>query len=176
MDRFRQHAADLIRAIPDWPEPGIIFRDISPLLASPSGLDATLAASHQAIEHLGPIDHVVGVEARGFIVGPALALRLDAGFVPIRKAGKLPPPTVAQSYALEYGEATIEMSPHAIEPGARILLTDDVLATGGTLRAARALIDSLGGNVLGHLVLIELAGLNGRSLLDPDPVISLLEY
>lgn len=173
---FSRHAQSLIRVVPDWPDQGVIFRDITPLLAHPEGLRATVDAMHAAIEHLGEIDIAIGVEARGFILAPPLAMRVGAGFVPVRKAGKLPPETMTESYALEYGEATIEIHTESLVEGARVLIVDDVLATGGTLKAASALVRSLGAHVVAHLVLIELPGLGGRDRLGDEPVISLLEY
>ena len=155
---------ELIRDIPDFPEPGIVFKDITPLLAHADGLDS-------AIDRLaGPwrdaaVDVVVGIEARGFILGAAVARELGVGFVPIRKAGKLPGATVAQEYGLEYGSDTIEMHDDAIAPGARVLVLDDVLATGGTAAAAGEMIGRVGGEVVGYSFLIELTFLDGRAKL-----------
>ena len=158
MDDF----SPLIRAVADFPQPGVTFRDVTPLLA-----DA--AAFARCIDALGEpwrdahISVVCGIEARGFIFGAALAHRLGAGFVPLRKPGKLPPPVVSVDYQLEYGSDRLEARADAIKPGQRVLIVDDVLATGGTLAAARALVEKLGGDVAGSSVLIELDALNGRS-------------
>jgi adenine phosphoribosyltransferase len=167
--------ADLIRAtvrdIPDYPKPGIVFKDITPLLADGGAFAAivgALAAGH------GPIDKVAGIEARGFILAAPVACALRAGFVPVRKEGKLPGPTHAQSYQLEYGTATIEVHTDAFEPGERVLIVDDVLATGGTARATAELVRRCGAQVVGIAVLLELEFLNGRSRLPDLEVRSLL--
>ncbi len=167
--------ADLIRAtirdIPDYPKPGIVFKDITPLLADGGAFAAivgALAAGH------GPIDKVAGIEARGFILAAPVACALRAGFVPVRKEGKLPGPTHAQSYQLEYGTATIEVHTDAFESGERVLIVDDVLATGGTARATAELVRRCGAQVVGISVLLELEFLNGRSRLPDLEVRSLL--
>ncbi|MBS1696846.1 MAG: adenine phosphoribosyltransferase [Actinobacteria bacterium] len=152
-------AESLIRAIPDYPKPGILFRDIAPLLADREALDATTEALVAPFR--GSFDVVAGIEARGFILAGAAAIAAGTGFVPIRKAGKLPRPAAAVDYALEYGTATIEM--HADLPaGSRILLIDDVLATGGTLAAGQQIVERLGYVVAGISVLFEIDGLGGR--------------
>lgn len=167
--------AAAIRNVPDFPKPGIQFKDITPVLA-----DARLFAG--AIELLtrnfqpGGIDAVVGIDARGFIFAAAAATRLKAGFVPVRKKGKLPFTTIEQDYALEYGHATVAMHTDALKPGARVLLVDDLLATGGTAGAAAALVKKLGGNILEIAFLIELKFLNGREKLAGFPVRSLVTY
>lgn len=155
----------LIRDIPDFPEPGIVFKDISPLLADADGLHTAVEAmsGHFVNER---INLVAGIEARGFIFGPLVARQLGVGFVPIRKPGKLPADTAAISYDLEYGSDSLEIHTDACGPGTSILLVDDVLATGGTLVAARTLIESMGATVSGISVLMELAFLAGRAKLD----------
>lgn len=164
-----------IRNVPDFPKPGIQFKDITPVLA-----DARLFAG--AIELLterfqpGSVDAVVGIDARGFIFAAAAALRLHAGFVPVRKKGKLPYQTIEQDYALEYGHATVAIHTDAIKPGSRVLLVDDLLATGGTSAAAAALVKKLGGEILEAAFLIELKFLNGREKLAGIPIRSLVVY
>lgn len=151
-----------IRNVPDFPKPGIIFKDITPLLADPAMFQLSLDALAETMQ---PVDKIVALDARGFIFAGALASSLGAGFVPVRKKGKLPYQTESISYDLEYGSATVEMHVDAIVPGERIWLIDDVLATGGTATAAIALIQRLGGNLLGMSFLIELAFLEGRKVL-----------
>jgi adenine phosphoribosyltransferase len=148
-----------IRDVPDYPRPGILFKDITPLLADSAALRSVVAAMGAGF---GPIDLVTGIEARGFILAAPVATCLGAGFVPVRKQGKLPAATYAESYELEYGTATIEVHTDAFEPGQRVLIVDDVLATGGTARAAAALVRRSGAEVAGISVLLELAALNGR--------------
>lgn len=154
-------AESLIRTIPDYPEPGVQFRDITPLLADASALRTVVHAMIAPFE--GSFDVVAGVEARGFLLAGAAAMEAGAGLVPIRKAGKLPVPAASVSYALEYGTATIEAHDD-ITDGTRVLLVDDVLATGGTLVAAHELVASLGGVVVGTAVLMELTALGGREI------------
>ena len=165
--------AQYIRAIPDFPEQGILFRDITPLLAEP-------AAFGQALDWLTAqcegADAVVGIESRGFILGAPIAQRLNRPFVPIRKAGKLPADTIARSYELEYGSATIEMHSDAVDSGARVALVDDLLATGGTAEASLQLLLQAGAEVSAVAFLIELAGLNGRDRLLPHDVAAMLVY
>tara|TARA_B100002049_G_C16077824_1_gene375870 strand:- start:1 stop:522 length:522 start_codon:yes stop_codon:yes gene_type:complete len=154
-------AESLIRTIPDYPSPGIQFRDITPLLADAAALHAVTRA---LIEPFADgFDVVGGIEARGFLLAGAIAAEAGVGLVPIRKAGKLPRPAASVSYALEYGEAAIEAHDD-LAPGTRILLVDDVLATGGTIAAARELMTTLGAEVIGTTVLLELEGLNGRAV------------
>ena len=155
--------AALIRDIPDFPKPGVIFKDITPLLASAEGFDA--AVSELVARSPQDIDVVVGMEARGFIFAAPVALRLDAGFVPVRKPGKLPGKVVSQSYDLEYGSETLSIHADAIKPGQRVLIVDDVLATGGTIVATTQLLKSLGAQIAGVAVLMELEFLAGRSKL-----------
>lgn len=160
-----------IRDIPDYPRPGIVFKDITPLLADGPAFAAVvgaLAAGH------GRIDKVAGIEARGFILAAPVACALGVGFVPVRKAGKLPGPTYAQSYQLEYGTAAIEVHTDAFEPGERVLIIDDVLATGGTAGASAALVRQCGAQVVAISVLLELGFLNGRARLPDLDVRSLL--
>ncbi len=167
--------AQYIRSIPDFPKKGIVFRDITTLLQ-----DAT--ALHTAVQLLSrhyndaAIDKVVCVESRGFILGSALAVELHAGFVPIRKKGKLPGKVVTQRYDLEYGSDSIEMHTDAIRPGDRVLLHDDLLATGGTMLAATKLVGSLQGKIIGISLLIELDFLGGRKLLSDYDIFSLVHY
>ena len=164
-----------IRTIPDFPKPGILFYDITTLLRDPVGLrDAfdALAAPYRG----RPIDLVVGIESRGFILASAVADRLGAGFVPIRKPRKLPASTISESFALEYGTDSIEIHADAISPGQRVLIVDDVLATGGTAQAASRLVRRLEGDLVGLAFLIELAGLNGRSRLAGDAIHAVLRY
>jgi adenine phosphoribosyltransferase len=165
----------LIRDIPDFPKPGIVFRDITPLLADPSGL--ALAVELLANPFRGKsIDLVVGAESRGFIFGTAVACCLSAGFVVVRKPGKLPHKRIAMSYDLEYGKDTLEMHADAIVGGQRVLLVDDLLATGGTMKACCDLVKQLGGDIAGIAVLIELQGLGGREKLRPYDVHSVVRY
>lgn len=166
----------LVRPIADWPEPGVTFRDITPLLRDAGALAATVDGLVALAQEIGPVDAVLGIEARGFIFGPAVALRLGAGFVPVRKAGKLPSTSLSTSYDLEYGSATLEMHADAIEPGARVLVVDDVLATGGTMAAAADLVDQAGGVVAGNLVLIEISALGGVERLAPVGCAALRTY
>lgn len=156
------HWNELIRDIPDFPRPGVVFKDITPLLADADGYAAAvdaLAAPWRGVA----LDAVLGIEARGFILGAALARALGTGFVPIRKPGKLPARTHAQEYELEYGSDRLEIHADAVAPGARVLLVDDVLASGGTLQAALALAQRQGADVVGASVLIELVALQGRA-------------
>lgn len=156
--------ADHTRDIEDFPSPGVMFKDLTPLFADATAFGQVLDAL--AARHEATIDVVAGVEARGFVVGAPLAQRMGVGFVPIRKKGKLPGDVVAQSYDLKYGSATIEMHRDAVRPGARVLVVDDVLATGGTAIAACELVEKVGGTVAGFDVLVELAFLGGRARLD----------
>jgi adenine phosphoribosyltransferase len=153
-----------LRDVPDFPQPGILFKDITPLLADGDLFASTIGALAGFARSVGPIDLVAGVEARGFLIAGALACALDCGLVPVRKAGKLPPPTIRRAYQLEYATADIEV-PVGILDGRRVLLVDDVLATGGTLGAAIDLISEAGGVVAGLGVLLELDFLHGRAAL-----------
>ena len=170
-----QRLKKLIRDINDFPKPGILFRDITPLLADPSGL--ALAVELLANPFRGKnIDLVVGAESRGFIFGTAVACCLSAGFVLVRKPGKLPHKKVSKTYDLEYGKDTLEMHADAIVAGQRVLVVDDVLATGGTMKASCELVEQLGGNIVGVAVLTELVGLRGRDKIAPLAVHSVLRY
>ena len=160
-----------VRDIPDYPQRGVVFKDITPLLADGRALNAVVDALAEA--H-GPVDKVAGIEARGFILAAPVACRLGAGFVPIRKKGKLPGTTFAQDYELEYGTATIEVLTDAFAPAERVLVIDDVLATGGTARATADLVQRTGAQVAGLAVLLELSFLNGRARLPGLPVSALL--
>ena len=173
----REALEKLVVDVPDFPEPGIVFKDITPLLADHSGFTAVVAALAAAgcdDDGRPVVDKVVGMEARGFILAAPVALALGTGFVPVRKAGKLPRGTHAVSYALEYGEATLELHRDAVEPGDRVLLVDDVLATGGTARATCELIESCGGTAHGLSVLMELGFLTGRAVVGDLTVSTLL--
>jgi adenine phosphoribosyltransferase len=159
----------LVLDVPDYPEPGIVFKDITPLLADPLGFAAVveaLAAAGRDADGNVVVDKVAGMEARGFIFAAPVALALGVGFVPVRKAGKLPRATHAVSYALEYGEATLEIHRDAIAPGERVLLVDDVLATGGTVAATRELVAACGGETAAVAVLLELSFLRGRAAVE----------
>ena len=165
----------LIRDVPDFPKPGILFRDITPLLQDPAGL--ALAVEFLTQPYRGRhIDVVVGAESRGFIFGTAVARNLSAGFVPVRKPGKLPADKRSLTYELEYGTDTVEIHADAVRSGQRVLMVDDLLATGGTMRACCELVEQLGGNIVGVAFLIELAGLKGRDKLTTWDVYSVLSY
>jgi adenine phosphoribosyltransferase len=169
------HLPDYIRAIPDFPKPGILFRDITPLLACAEAFRETIVqfASH----YRGAGIHVVAAaEARGFLFAAPLALELNVGFVPVRKPGKLPFDTHAFHYELEYGTDTLEMHIDGIAPGQNVLLVDDLLATGGTMQACCHLVEQAGANVVGCAFVIELLGLNGAARLAPHPTFSLIQY
>jgi adenine phosphoribosyltransferase len=164
-----------IRSVIDFPKPGIMFRDITTLLKEPEGLKESFNALIEFTKGL-KIDKVVGIESRGFMLGAMIAERLNAGFVPIRKPGKLPAETVREEYSLEYGTDAIEIHKDAIKPGESVLLHDDLLATGGTARAAANLIEKLGGKVVQISFIIELSFLNGRKKLKGYDVRSLVNY
>ena len=169
------HIKDLIRDVPNFPIEGIIFKDITPLLKSSEGFQVTLSKLHKLAEGKG-ITKVVGIESRGFIFGGALAAKLDAGFVPIRKPGKLPSEKISEEYELEYGSDVIEIHKDAIEPDDIVLLHDDLLATGGTMKAACKLIEKMGARVEQISFLIELDFLNGRDKLEGYDIQSLIHY
>ena len=164
----------LVRDVADFPAPGVRFRDVTPLLADAAGFGAVVDAL--AIPFIDECDVVAAVEARGFIFGAPVAHRLGVGFVPIRKPGKLPHDRLSRSYALEYGEDALEIHVDAVAPGARVLVVDDVLATGGTAAASVALLESAGASVVAVAVVIELSGLGGRTQLGSQRVHSLLTY
>jgi len=173
----REALERLVLDVPDFPEPGIVFKDITPLLADHDAFTAVVQALADAGRDPSGatvVDKVVGMEARGFILAAPVALALGAGFVPVRKAGKLPRVTHAVSYALEYGEATLELQRDGIAPGERVLLVDDVLATGGTISATRKLVESCGGDTIGVAVLMELGFLPGREAIGNLPLTALL--
>ncbi len=167
--------AQYIRAVPDWPKKGILFRDITPLLADPQAFRAAVDALCAPFKKAG-VQFVAGVEARGFIFGAAVAAKLKAGFVPIRKKGKLPCQTERVAYALEYGTDCVEMHRDTIPRGAKVLLVDDLLATGGTMQAACELLEKVGAEVVGIAVVIELADLKGRERLVPHKIHALISY
>lgn len=166
---------EYIRSIENYPIEGVTFRDITPALNNKEALKQLVKEMADAVSDL-KIDRVVGIEARGFIVGIPLALELDCGFVPIRKPGKLPADKVSESYDLEYGQDTIEMHADAIKEGERILIVDDLLATGGTSKAAANLVKKVGGEIQAFLFLIELEDLAGRRLLEDYELRSILKY
>ena len=165
----------LVRTVPDFPKPGILFYDITTLLRQKSGFAQLIdaLAAHYIDQN---IDLVLGIEARGFIFGPALAYRLNAGFVPVRKPGKLPAPVARITYDLEYGSDTLEIHLDAITPGQRVVLVDDLLATGGTMEATIKLVQQLGGDIAGLAFAVELDFLNGRKRFQNMDVFSLLHY
>lgn len=163
-----------IRSVPDFPKAGINFKDITTLLKDAKGFRMALDAMQAEVD--GPVDLVVGVESRGFIFGCPLADRLGAGFVPVRKPEKLPAETMQREYELEYGTDRVEIHRDAIRPGQRILLVDDLLATGGTMAAAAHLVEALGGTIVKILFLIELTFLNGREKLEGYPIKSIITY
>ena len=165
----------IIRDVPDFPKPGIIFKDITPLLADHAAFTELVQAFAAAFRGAG-ITKVLGIEARGFLLAAPIAMALGAGIVPVRKKGKLPYKTVAASYALEYGTDTLEMHADAVKPGEKVLVVDDVLATGGTAAAVCELVEKLGGRVAGVAMLIELEFLNGRSKLAGRDIHSLIKY
>ena len=166
---------NIIRDIPDFPTPGILFRDITPLLQDARAFRVVLEGLAEPFKDAG-IEQVVGVESRGFIFGAPLALLLGAGFVLVRKFGKLPGETIHVEYALEYGSNTVEIHTDAIAPGQKVLVVDDLLATGGTVGAALDLVQRLGGEVVGIAFLVELTALQGRQRLDGQNVFSLIQY
>jgi adenine phosphoribosyltransferase len=166
---------DLIRDVPDFPEPGIVFKDITPVLAHP---DAFSTITDLIVVHFGrgTVDKVVGIEARGFILASPVAYHFNAGFVPIRKKGKLPWDTVTEEYQLEYGTATLELHRDSIDDGERVLIVDDVLATGGTAKAAASLVEQSGGVIRGIACLIELEFLKGREKLRDYELHTFIHY
>jgi adenine phosphoribosyltransferase len=170
-----EHLKALIRDVPDFPMQGILFRDVTPLLRDPAGLSQVVQALADRYRGQG-IDVVAGIESRGFIFGTPLAVALGTGFVPIRKLGKLPADKITREYALEYGTNSLEVHRDAVRPGERVLLVDDLLATGGTARAAAELLEELGAQVVETAFVIELAFLNGRAALDGRPAHALLTY
>lgn len=177
MSVVRRALQRFVLDVPDFPDPGIVFKDITPLLADHDAFTAVvqaLAAGGRDASGATVVDKVVGMEARGFILAAPVALALGAGFVPVRKAGKLPRATHAVSYALEYGDATLELHRDGIAPGERVLLVDDVLATGGTVAATRQLVETCGGTAVGVAVLMELGFLAGRKAIGDLPLTALM--
>ncbi len=166
---------DYVISIPDFPKPGIIFRDITGILEDADGLKLAIASLQKELEGLD-FDVIAGTESRGFIFGMPLAYNLHKPFVPIRKKGKLPREVVRQSYDLEYGSATIEMHKDALKPGQKVVLVDDLIATGGTIEAAAKLVEQLGGEVVKMLFVMELAGLKGREKLSRYDISSAIVY
>lgn len=177
MDEVRQQIIALlkqnIRNIPDFPKQGIHFKDITPLLKNRDTLELTSQVLSRPFRNRS-IDYVVGLESRGFLFGTNLAQDLHAGFIPIRKPGKLPAETISATYALEYGEDTIEMHKDAFNNGARVLIHDDLIATGGSAKAATELVEQLGGDVIGYSFIVELQGLNGKRMLSSGTEIDIL--
>jgi len=171
MDQLKK----LIRDVPDFPKPGIIFKDITPLLTDKDGLKTSFEALAEPFLGKG-IELVVGVESRGFIFAPAVAYKLGAGTTLVRKPGKLPYDTVEQSYELEYGSDTLQMHKDAIQKGQKVLIVDDLLATGGTVWATKKLIEKMGGDIVGCAFVIELDFLNGRSKLGETEIHTLMHY
>jgi adenine phosphoribosyltransferase len=169
------HLKHWIREIPGFPKEGILFRDITPILQNPKVFNEVIDALSERYQAMN-IDKILAVESRGFIFATPLACRIDAGFVPLRKPGKLPYDTISVSYSLEYGEASIEVHKDAVKKGERILILDDLLATGGTAAAAVELASKLGGEVVEAGFVIELAGLNGREKLPDVPVYTMVSY
>jgi adenine phosphoribosyltransferase len=165
----------LIRDVPDFPQEGVLFKDITPLLADPVAFSTVIDL---VVVHFGrgSVDKVVGIEARGFIIASPVAYHFGAGFVPVRKKDKLPWQTEAAEYSLEYGTATLEVHTDAVQPGERVLIVDDVLATGGTAQATADLVERIGGKVVGLAFLIELGFLNGRDRLEGYDLFTLLDY
>jgi adenine phosphoribosyltransferase len=169
IDELRSH----VRDIPDFPQPGILFRDITPLLADGDYFHTAVSSMAAPFKD---IDHVVSIESRGFILGSPIAYSLGAGLVPVRKVGRLPSNTIQEEYELEYGVNTVEIHSDAIKPGERVIIVDDLLATGGTIRAAVNLVERLDANLVGVSVLIELSDLKGRDKLEGQSVHSLIVY
>lgn len=164
-----------IRDIPDFPKPGIIFKDITPLLNHPQAFHEAVDAMAEAVAHYEP-DRIVAIESRGFIFGGAISYVLNKGFIPIRKPGKLPFHTIQESYELEYGMDQLEMHQDALKAGERVVVIDDLIATGGTALAAKRLVQKLGGQVVGYVFLVELVFLNGKKNLAPTPVTTLIAF
>lgn len=174
-DERLQQLRDHIRAVPDFPKPGILFRDMTPLLGDPPAFNATIDLLLERLAHT-PADAIVAIESRGFIFGAALAARMRLPFIPVRKPGKLPAKKARVEYALEYGTDALEMHVDAFASGARVIIVDDLLATGGTADAAQQLVVGQGGVVQAFAFVVELPFLKGIERLRPTPVISLLEY
>ncbi|MFZ9738831.1 MAG: adenine phosphoribosyltransferase [Prochlorotrichaceae cyanobacterium] len=165
----------LIRDIPDFPKPGILFRDLTTLWKDPEGWRSLIDQMSEACQGLSP-QYIVGMESRGFILGAALAYKLGVGFIPVRKPGKLPAAVYAASYDLEYGSDRLEMHEDAIEPGSKVLIVDDLIATGGTAAATAELIAQAQGDLVGFVFAVELLSLNGRQKLPDVPVLTIIQY
>ena len=165
----------MVRDVPDFPKKGILFKDITPILKDPQALQFAADELTACLEETAP-DQIVGIESRGFIFSPILAYKLKAGFIPVRKRGKLPSLTIRTSYQLEYGEAELEIHQDSILKGMRVAIVDDLLATGGTARAAVELVEKLGGQVVAIAFLVELTFLKGRDKLAGYPVFSIIQY
>ncbi len=166
---------DTIRTVPHWPIEGVMFRDITTLMQNPTAFRETCDQFYTRYKDMD-IDKVVGIDARGFIFGAVLAYQLNVGFVPVRKKGKLPPPTNSQDYALEYGTATVEISEDGIQKGEKCLVVDDLIATGGTIYAATKLVESLGGEIVECAFIVELPDLNGKEKIKQYPIFTLTEF
>lgn len=166
----------VIRDVPDFPKAGILFKDITPVLQDPDCFRFVIDSVARELAGSGKIDCIVGIESRGFIMSPVLAYKMNAGFVPVRKKGKLPYHTEQESYTLEYGEAILEIHKDALEPGSRVVIIDDLLATGGTALAAARLVEKLGGQVIKIAFLVELLFLAGRKKLPNYDIFSLVQY
>ncbi len=166
---------DYIKTIPDYPQPGIMFRDITTVVQDPDGLKLAIDEMQRQLEGID-FDVVVGAESRGFVFGMPIAYNMHKGFVMVRKKGKLPRETIEQSYDLEYGQATVEMHKDSIKPGQKVVIVDDLIATGGTIEAIVKMVESLGGEVVHISFLLELAGLNGREKLKGYDVSSVVSY
>ena len=165
----------LIRDIPDFPKPGILFRDITTLLSDPEGLRYTIDSLTEKCARLYP-EYVVGMESRGFIIGAPLAYKLGTGFIPVRKPGKLPAAVHTVEYELEYGMDSLEVHQDALQPGSRVLIVDDLIATGGTASATATLVQQIGCSLVGFGFIIELTDLGGRQRLPSVPIVTLVEY
>jgi adenine phosphoribosyltransferase len=174
MPNLEARLTSVIRDVPDFPKPGIVFKDITPVLARPDLLQAV--TDHYARRYAGKVDAVVGMESRGFIFGTPIALALGAAFVPARKPGKLPYDRISEEYALEYGTARLDMHTDAILPGQRVLIVDDLIATGGTAVATAKLVERLGGTIVAMAFVIELTFLPGRAAVAPHVVDSIVRY
>ncbi len=172
---IREKLEDYVRTIPDFPKPGIMFRDITTILSDADGLKLAIDEMQKTLDGVD-FDVIAGAESRGFIFGAAIAYNMHKPFILIRKKGKLPCETVEQSYDLEYGQATIEVHKDAVEPGQKVVIIDDLIATGGTIEAAAKLIEKLGGEVVKMVFLMELKGLNGREKLAKYDVASVISY
>lgn len=170
-----QKLKSFIRDIPNFPKEGIIYKDITPLLAHPLAIQSAVDIMAAPYKN-DRIDFVAATEARGFLFGPSMATYLDAGFIPVRKPGKLPSEVISHTYDLEYGSDTLQIHKNALFPGAKVLIVDDLLATGGTMNATKNLVEDIGGEVVGYSFLIELAYLNGREVLGNPRINAVIEY